>query len=188
MRRARPHCYRPQASRRDVRLLSRTVSGLMPISRGRGSGQPWSAALFALLYGPRKLSPLAPAADTARKGDPDAGPPASPIRKIRTPAPKGLPRIKARLAENNLTPVRVTTAGADGWFSRCSCARRAGSVLGMMEMRDSRARQHRAGRAAGAVDHGGNDPHVSQWATTCRPSRPAATPSRRSVRIICVRK
>ena len=83
------------------------------------------------VYGPRKLSPLALAADTARKGD---------LTLVGIPDPKEqngakrLTEIKARLAENNAIELRqpVPMAG----FSGAAALDAQGQVLGMMEMRN----------------------------------------------------
>lgn len=83
------------------------------------------------VYGPRKLSPLTLAADTARKGD---------LTLVGIPDPKEqngakrLTEIKARLAENNAIELRqpVPMAG----FSGAAALDAQGQVLGMMEMRN----------------------------------------------------
>jgi hypothetical protein len=83
------------------------------------------------VYGPRKLFPLALAADTARKGD---------LTLVGIPDPKEqngakrLTEIKARLAENNAIELRqpVPMAG----FSGAAALDAQGQVLGMMEMRN----------------------------------------------------
>jgi hypothetical protein len=83
------------------------------------------------VYGPRKLSPLALAPDTARKGD---------LTLVGIPDPKEqngakrLTEIKARLAENNAIELRqpVPMAG----FSGAAALDAQGQVLGMMEMRN----------------------------------------------------
>jgi hypothetical protein len=83
------------------------------------------------VYGPRKLSPLALSADTARKGD---------LTLVGIPDPKEqngakrLTEIKARLAENNAIELRqpVPMAG----FSGAAALDAQGQVLGMMEMRN----------------------------------------------------
>jgi hypothetical protein len=83
------------------------------------------------VYGPRKLSPLALVADTARKGD---------LTLVGIPDPKEqngakrLTEIKARLAENNAIELRqpVPMAG----FSGAAALDAQGQVLGMMEMRN----------------------------------------------------
>jgi S1-C subfamily serine protease len=83
------------------------------------------------VYGPRKLSPLALAADAARKGD---------LTLVGIPDPKEqngakrLTEIKARLAENNAIELRqpVPMAG----FSGAAALDAQGQVLGMMEMRN----------------------------------------------------
>lgn len=83
------------------------------------------------VYGPRKLSPLALAADAARKGD---------LTLVGIPDPKEqngakrLTEIKARLAENNAIELRqpVPMAG----FSGAAAIDAQGQVLGMMELRN----------------------------------------------------
>jgi hypothetical protein len=83
------------------------------------------------VYGPRKLYPLALAADTTRKGD---------LTLVGIPDPKEqngakrLTEIKARLAENNAIELRqpVPMAG----FSGAAALDVQGQVLGMMEMRN----------------------------------------------------
>ena len=83
------------------------------------------------VYGPRKLSPLALAADANRKGD---------LTLVGIPDPKEqngakrLTEIKARLAENNAIELRqpVPMAG----FSGAAAIDAQGQVLGMMEMRN----------------------------------------------------
>jgi hypothetical protein len=92
--------------------------------------QERSLALLRV-YGSRKLSPLALAADTARKGD---------LTLVGIPDPKEqngakkLTEIKARLAENNAIELRqpVPMAG----FSGAAALDAQGQVLGMMEMRN----------------------------------------------------
>jgi hypothetical protein len=82
------------------------------------------------VYGPRKLSPLALAVDTARKGD---------LTLVGIPDPKEqngakrLTEIKARLVDNNAIELRqpVPMAG----FSGAAALDGQGQVLGMMEMR-----------------------------------------------------
>ncbi|MGE5772647.1 MAG: trypsin-like peptidase domain-containing protein [Hyphomicrobiales bacterium] len=83
------------------------------------------------VYGPRKLSPLALAPDTARKGD---------ITLVGIPDPKEqngakkLTEIKARLAQGNAIELRqpVPMAG----FSGAAAVDAQGQFLGMMEMRN----------------------------------------------------
>jgi len=83
------------------------------------------------VYGPRKFSPLALAADPARKGD---------LTLVGIPDPKDqngakrLTEIKARLADNNAIELRqpVPMAG----FSGAAALDAQGQVLGMMEMRN----------------------------------------------------
>jgi trypsin-like peptidase len=92
--------------------------------------QERSLALLRV-YGSRKLSPLALAVDTARKGD---------LTLVGIPDPKEqngakkLTEIKARLAENNAIELRqpVPMAG----FSGAAALDAQGLVLGMMEMRN----------------------------------------------------
>lgn len=83
------------------------------------------------VYGPRKLSPLALAANPPRKGD---------LTLVGIPDPKEqsgakrLTEIKARLADNNAIELRqpVPMAG----FSGAAAIDAQGQVLGMMEMRN----------------------------------------------------
>src|SRR4029077_13219406 len=83
------------------------------------------------VYGPRKLFPLALAADTARKGD---------LTLVGIPDPKEqngakrLTEIKARLAENNAIELRqpVPMAG----FSGAAALDAQGRFLGMMQMQN----------------------------------------------------
>ena len=83
------------------------------------------------IYGPRKLSPLALAADTVRKGD---------LTLVGIPDPKeqngtkSLTEIKARLTENNAIELRqpVPMAG----YSGAAALDAQGQVLGMIEMRN----------------------------------------------------
>ncbi len=83
------------------------------------------------VYGPRKLSPLALAANPPRKGD---------LTLVGIPDPKEqsgakrLTEIKARLADNNAIELRqpVPMAG----FSGAVAIDAQGQVLGMMEMRN----------------------------------------------------
>ena len=83
------------------------------------------------VYGPRKLSPLALAPDTARKGD---------VTLVGIPDPKEqngskkLTEIKARLADGNAIQLRqpVPMAG----FSGAAALDGQGQFLGMMQMRD----------------------------------------------------